>query len=187
LNLIAIFKGNANDASKNLSLFDYDKYSLQQENLHNLKLIWVASLFFEERYKEAFSIYSYFYRNDKWYAERYGNIWVIKKNLIELLILIELNHFDLFESRLISFKKKHSKHLIKRNEKRVLDFLKFITAYYYKTEGFNSEKFKSKIENALKIKDHTEDIFILCFYSWLMAKIEGTNTYQTCLIYIHQK
>ena len=159
----------------------------EQGYAHNLKLIWATSLFFEERYKEAFSIYRDFYRNDKWYAERFGNVWVIKKNLIELLTLIELNHFDLFESRLISFKKKHSKHLIKRNEKRVLDFLKFVSVYYYKTEDINSEEFKSKIENALKIKDDSEDIFILCFYSWLMAKIEGANTYQTCLNYIHKK
>ncbi|MDT0551869.1 hypothetical protein [Urechidicola vernalis] len=185
VNLIQLFEGDVSKVSDALSKFDYHKYKKNDEYCHDLKLTWATSLFLEDKFKESLSIYRNFYRNDKWYAEQFGNIWVIKKNVLELLLLVELNHLDLFESRFTSFRKKHTKHLINRNEKRVLDFIKFISDYYYKTKNHKSEEYISKVQESLQVKDESEDIFILCFYAWLMSKINNTSTYQTCLNYIH--
>ena len=45
------------------------------------------------------------------YIEKVGKEWTLKKNLIEILLHLELGNIDLFESRLLSFKRSHYQYL----------------------------------------------------------------------------
>ncbi len=186
-NLVLIYTGDADKAIKNINEFDYLKFKKQKEYLLDLKLTLVVALFLKNKFKEALQVYREFYHSDTWYFDKMGNIWVIKKNLLEIIILIELNHMDLVESRLNSFRKKHRAHLIMHKELRVLEFLKFISIYYYKTTNIHSSEFKKKVDNLLQIKIKEEDVFVLSFYAWLKSKTNTTEIYQTCLDYINNK
>jgi len=180
-NLLLIYTGQHEKASNNLMAFDYQNYKNQQVSVLDLKLALVVSLFLQQKFKDAFVIYQEFYHSDKWFTNKNGHIWVVQKNLIEILLLIELNYIDLVESRINSFRKKHRLHLIEHNESIVLEFLNLASIYYYKTEDLQSEKFQTKVDLLLEKKRKEDDVFTLSFYAWLKARLDHTEIYKTCL------
>ena len=46
-------------------------------------------------FKSAKTIFSKFYHTDKYYIEKAGKEWVIKKNIAEIILYIELGELDL--------------------------------------------------------------------------------------------
>ena len=55
--------------------------------------------------KKAHNLFSKFYHTDNWYIEKAGIEWTIKKNIIEILMQIDLGNVDIVESRFLSFKR----------------------------------------------------------------------------------
>lgn len=180
-NLLLIYTGKNDVAIKNLEAFNFKDFKNRLDYVLDVKLTRVVALFLQEKFKEAFQIYRDFQHSDVWYTNKTGFIWVIQKNLIEILLLIELDYLDLVESRINSFRKKYRSHLIEHNELIVLDFLKLISIYYFKTEDFQSKGFKEKVDFLLKTKREEEDVFTLSYYAWLKAKVDKTDMYKTCL------
>jgi len=125
-------------------------------------------------------------QNDEAVREITGYIWVIQKNLIEILLLIELDYMDLVESRLNSFKRKYIVHLQEHNEHVVMVFFKLITSYYYKTEDIYSETFKNKVDDLLGVKRKDTDVFTISFYAWIKAKTDKTEVYKTAIDHIKE-
>ena len=183
-NLLNIYTGHLKQAIQNLQHVDLNKFKYEIEHVHDLKLTLVVGLFLNEQFNDALKIYRDFFHSDKWYSKKVGMIWVIKKNLLEILLLIELDYIDLVESRLKSFRKKHSAHLIEHGEKRILDFVNLIALYYNNKQSIHSKEFEKKSNAILNIDNQEEDIFAISFYAWLMAKIKSLNTYETCLEYM---
>ncbi|GAA3519921.1 hypothetical protein GCM10022393_37670 [Aquimarina addita] len=181
------YSGKAADAIKALEQFDYYKYRHQVGYILDLKLSLVVFYFQQARYKEALSLFKESQHSDNWYAENAGIIWVIKKNLTEILLYMELDHMDLVESRLKSFRKKHGTYLKNNNEHRVLDFLSLATKYYYNTHTLNTASFMEKILTSLEVNSpEQEDIFVMSFYAWLKARVLNANLYETTLQVVNQ-
>ena len=158
------------------------KKHVDLESQLDLHLSLLMFYFQKEDYSKAKSILSKFYHTDKWYIEKVGIDWVIKKNLAEILLYIELNEDDLFFSRLKSFKRKYTKYLKKIDQFRLLNFINIAEHYYLKPEVASQTQFKEKIETTFKwtsLKD--EDIFIISFYAWIKSKIDSKNLYRTTL------
>ena len=185
-NLLLIYTGHLDPVIENLSNLNLGKYKNQEEQIHDLKLTHIVALFLKEAFHDALQLYRGFYHSDHWYSKKVGFIWVIKKNLLEILLLIELDYIDLVESRLKSFRKKHSAHLIEHNEKRILDFVNLISTYSSDKEVAHSELFVKKIDAILKIDYQEEDIFAISFYAWLKSKTKPGKTYDTCLEFINK-
>ncbi|SDX46217.1 hypothetical protein [Flavobacterium degerlachei] len=183
-NLVLIFKGQNDEAVREITLFDFEKYKNKTDYTLDLKLTLVVALFFKNNYKEALKTLQGFYHSNYWYIEKMGYIWVIQKNLIEILLLIELDYMDLAESRLSSFRRKYTAHIQAHNGSVVLDFFKLITIFYYKTEDIYSENFRKKADNLLNINSKDTDVFTISFYAWIRAKIDKADFYATCLSHI---
>lgn len=183
-NLVLIYSGQNDKAAREITLFDFEKYKNKTDYTLDLKLTLVVSLFFKNNYKEALKTLQDFHHSDYWYIEKMGYVWVIQKNLIEILLLIELDYMDLVESRLNSFKRKYMVHLQEHNEYVVLAFLKLITGYYYKTEDIYSETFKKKVDDLLDVKRMDTDVFTISFYAWIKAKTDKTEVYKTTIDHI---
>tara|TARA_B100000678_G_scaffold256920_1_gene235588 strand:- start:7579 stop:9024 length:1446 start_codon:yes stop_codon:yes gene_type:complete len=123
------------------------------------------------RKKEAYKKLLQLNKSDHFYEKKYGWIWVIKKNMIELILLIELDKLEVFSSRIHSFKRKIFPKFTTTSNNNIVLFIKAIE-YYDKGE---LEKVAKKIE---QIKDNSsphEDVFNLCFYAWLVTKMEKSN------------
>lgn len=129
--------------------------------------------------KKAKELFSKFYHSDTWYIEKAGQEWTIKKNLIEIILYIELQDVNLTESRLLSFKRSYYPYLKQINQQRVITYLGFVEQYYKNPEQVNTHKFKDKIENAFHwIHPKLEDIFVMSFYAWLKSKMENISLYE---------
>ena len=122
--------------------------------------------------KKAYQTLQQLHQSDLWYAKHHSEIWIIKKNLIELILLVELDNYDVFESRLHSFQKKYYKKLQSTGNERVIVFTKLTTDFYL-NQNFDQQQINI-LENSAFEK---EDIFMICFYAWLKAKVESKDLY----------
>lgn len=180
------YTNKANEAIGVLEVFDFKKYKDQLVYTLDLQLIHAVFYFQQHQYKNALQLLLNFNHSDQWYIAKAGIIWVIKKNLIEILLRIELDQLEVVESRIRSFRKKHGAYLKENKETRTLDFLKLADLYYSKP---NSEEFKKQfqklMQNPKKDKNNIndkEDIFEMSFYAWIKSKIDNTSLYESTLM-----
>ncbi len=89
-NLLHIYTGKLEFAIEKLYDFDFQRHKDDVVYIHDLKLTQVVALFLNEQFQEALKMYGNFYHSDHWYYDKVGFIWVIKKNLLEILILISI-------------------------------------------------------------------------------------------------
>jgi len=157
------------------------------ESLVDIYLSLVMFYIQKSEYKKAQTVFSKFYHTDKWYSEKAGQEWIIKKNLIEIILHIELQNIDLVESRLLSFKRKYYNYLKQINQERVITYLGFVEAYYKNPEVVRTVAFKEKVERSFEwIDTKREDIFVMSFYAWLKSKMENRNVYAVTLEIINK-
>ena len=155
---------------------------IDTEAILDIHLSLIMFYFQKNELKKAHTLLSKLHHSDKWYTTKAGTEWVLKKNLMEILLHIELKHIDLVESKLLSFKRSHFKYLKDIEQDRVITFLAFIETYYKNPEKINSNTFKNTIESSFEwIPPNKEDIFVMSFYAWLKSKIEKQNLFTTTL------
>ncbi|EDP72235.1 hypothetical protein FBALC1_14077 [Flavobacteriales bacterium ALC-1] len=152
------------------------------ESLLDLHLSLFMFYFQKEDFLKAKSISSQFYHTDQWYIKKAGIDWVIKKNIAEILLYIELKEDDLLYSRLKSFKRRYTSYLKQIDQIRILAFLNFAEQYYIKPKSVATKEFKNKLEVSFQWTSVIEeDIFVMSFYAWLKNKMEKRNLYETTL------
>lgn len=176
------YTGNSIEAIKLLETFDYKKHKDQITYILDLKLSLIVFYFQQNEFNKAYTIFKEFYHSDIWYTQKTGIIWVLKKSLIEILLLIELEHVDLVSSRLESFRKKHLLYLKKHSETKIIEFLKLVSSFHKDPEVVNSKSYQTTVKHSLmNIQPKEEDIFEISFYAWLKAKTDKVNLYETTL------
>lgn len=152
------------------------------ESLLDIHLGLVMFYIQKSDFKHAKRMFSKFYHTDKYYIEKAGKEWIIKKNLAEIILFIELGDFDLVESRLQSFKRSYFDYLKQIGQNRVVTFIRLIESYFKNPENVTSIEFKDKVEHAFDwIDEKQEDIFVMSFYAWLKSKMEKQPLYSTTL------
>lgn len=148
----------------------------------NVKLLLVMCYFQQNNFSEAYQIIKKLNHSDAWYEKKMGWVWVVKKNLIEILILTELDKLDLVLLRLQQFKRKFTAQLQNRGEDRVLTFMKLISRYYENPKVVSTKEFKGDVENSFEwLTKEQEDIFVMSFYAWLKAKMLNEDIYKITL------
>ena len=141
-------------------------------------------VFYSQRkeFKKAQSLFAKFYHSDKWYIQKAGIDWTIKKSLIEILLQIDLGNIDVVDSRILSFKRSYFKHLKNIKQDKVITYLKLVENYYKNPEKVTSEDFYQKVENSFDwVVREKEDIFMMSFYAWLKAKMTKQDVYLVTL------
>ncbi|MGJ8659062.1 MAG: hypothetical protein ACSHWV_04360 [Cellulophaga fucicola] len=157
----------------------------RHEDLDSLLKIHLSLIMFyiqAKRYKDAHGIFSKFYHTDNYYESKAGKEWVIKKNLIEIILHIELNNINLVESRLLSFKRNYFSYLKQIKQQRAITYLSFIEGYYKDPTYIQTVEFKNKVQESFEwVGTEKEDIFVMSFYAWLKSKMENKPLYETTL------
>ncbi len=151
-------------------------------NSFDITLIHLMCFFQQERFQEAYSKLQQLTHTDNWYEKKVGWQWVLKKSLIEILLLIELDKLDLVLLKVQRFKRRFTKPLKRLGEERVLTFMGLVVQYYENPTLADSDNFKSAVESSFTwIGREREDVFVMSFYAWLKAKMEDKNLYHTTL------
>ena len=157
------------------------------ESLLDIHLALVMFYMQKQDFKNAKTIFSKFYHTDKYYINKAGKEWIIKKNLAEIILHIELGDLDLVESRLLSFKRSYSDYLKQIGQERVIIFINLVYAYFKNPERVTSTDFKNRVESAfIWIDEKHEDIFVMSFYAWLKSKMESKPLYDTTIALIQK-
>ena len=148
----------------------------------DLKLLLVMCMFQQSEFALAYQNLRALYHSDVWYEKKTGKIWVIKKNIIEILLLIEMDKLDLVLGRLLSFKRRFAKFLGEIGEQRVLTFMNLVNRYYENPVAVISSDFKDEVEHSFDwLEKEQEDIFVMSFYAWLKAKMQREDIYKITL------
>ena len=151
-------------------------------NSLDISLLLVVCLFHQSDFSEASATLRKFQHSDDWYTKKMGWMWVLKKNMIEILVLIELDKLDMVLLKVQRFKRQFSKKLKDFGEKRVLVFAGFVERYYENPKEVTSAQFQKNVEKSFEwLGREQEDIFVLSFYAWLKAKMLGENLYKVTL------
>ncbi|MEP0214070.1 MAG: hypothetical protein ABJD66_12690 [Cellulophaga sp.] len=182
--LLALNTNYTNQQNKAIGILEQHINSKHNDIDSLLKIHLGLSTFYIQagRFKEAQQIFSKFYHTDNYYESKAGKDWVIKKNLIEIILHIELNNINLVESRLLSFKRNYFKYLKQINQHRAITYLSFIELYYKDPSQLLTDKFKEKVQSSFEwVGKEKEDIFVMSFYAWLKSKMEKKPLYQTTL------
>jgi hypothetical protein len=154
----------------------------KEEELLNLKLALMMIYFQQNDLKAVKNILVDFNKTDSWYESYIGIEWALNKNYMEILLHIELGDIDYVDSRMSSLVRRYKDRFKLAQESQVLRFLKLVKEYYQQPELIASNEFKLKVERTLEFKaKEEEDIFIVCFYAWLKAKMVNEPVYQTTL------
>jgi len=149
------------------------------EEINSIRLALTIFHFQKSNFKEAITIFKIFNHTDTWYEKRFGIDWCIKKNLIEILLHIELQNIDYVSSKITSFKRRYTAYLNSKKKSKIIHFFKLVEYYFNNPELVISSKFKNDF-NALE-NSITKDIFIISFYAWLKSKIQKTDLFETTL------
>jgi len=161
---------------------------LLQTNNSFLPQLFLTTCYVQQNeIKTAYQTFLSLNKTDAWYSNHFGEIWVVKKKVIELILLIELDNFDVFNSRLIAFQKKYSKTLLLKENKKVSLFIKLITKFYLSTGKQDRLQVKEELKQLNDLVNYKEDIFLICFYAWLKSKLENKNLYRLTLDLVNIK
>ncbi|MAZ71874.1 MAG: hypothetical protein CMC70_01885 [Flavobacteriaceae bacterium] len=148
----------------------------------DIALSLLMTLFQQKKHTEAYAVFKEMNHSDVWYEKKMGWIWILKKSIIEILLLIELDKLDVVLSRLQRFQKKFNKKLKTMGETKVLNFMKLVAVYYDKPFEVTSEAFYNNVESSFEwIGTTREDVFVMSFYAWLKAKMEERDLYDVTL------
>ncbi|ACU60946.1 hypothetical protein [Chitinophaga pinensis] len=124
-------------------------------------------------------------RTDAWYEKKMGMLWTIRKNLMEILVHAQFSNIELAMSRLVSFRRRYKKYLLKTSEDRVLLFVKLVEKYLQKPDVVFEAAYKKAVLD-LPGRAENDDIFTLSFIAWLIARWEKKGAYKVALTLIQQ-
>lgn len=179
------YNGHSSEAIEIFESFVSKKHP-DLSSLLDIYLSLIMCYFQQNELKKAMHLFAKFYHTDKWYIEKAGKEWAMKKNLIEILLHLELENLELLESRLLSFKRSYYQHLRAIGQERAIIYLSFIEAYYKDPSSITSKEFRANVESSFEwTSSKEEDIFVMSFYAWLKSKMDKTPLYETTLSLIH--
>ena len=183
-NLLALthnFTGNVNEAIIIVERSLAKKHS-DRESYYDLQLSLAMYYFLKTEYKKSLKQINSLHHTDLWYEQRTSKEWVMKKRLIEILLFVELDFDDLFESRVLSFKRKYGQHLKSVRQERILTYINLVEYLYLNPGEASTQEFSKTVEQSFTyLHESTEDIFVMTFYAWLKAKMRQKPLYPTVL------
>lgn len=133
----------------------------------------------QEEYKKALTTVNTLRHTDTWYEERMGIDWLIKKELLTLIIYKELEYIDLVHATLRRFRRKYSG--IIKTEPKLEAFVKVFTQIFNNPSVVDEDRFRESVKNLFASSDQQEDILMLSFFAWIKSKLDKKPLYETTL------
>ena len=130
----------------------------------------------------ASSLFATLNKTDYYYLKTQNLEWLLHKNYMEIILHVELRNYDYVESRINSLIRKYRNYFLEKSNIQAIPFLKLLKEVYKTPKTIPTKAYEQKVENTLnwKVKKE-EDIFLMCFYGWLKAKMIGKPIYETTL------
>lgn len=183
VNLLALIYNFSGEFNKGLELInDYlagPSINDTERSLLNLTLFMIH--FQQGNLVEAKKTKNSFKKTDAWYLKQMGNEWLFNFKAMEVLLHFDLGDDQLAESRIHSFNRKYAIRLKNEKNNPIWPFLLLVKSILLDPGLLFTEKFKENVETSIPWKGENEDLFNMCFYAWLKAKMTRQSVYETTL------
>jgi hypothetical protein len=148
----------------------------------NIKMNLSIYLGYAAHYKKCNAILQNLNHTDNWLTTKMGIEWVLKKNMIEIMIQYELENDEIALNRIRSFEHSFSdlfKHPIYSRANQFMQTIKRIinNPLIIKDKTFIDEV----ISTMVRPPSQQEDLQAMIFYSWLKAKMQNKPFYTVLL------
>jgi hypothetical protein len=151
-------------------------------DINDLRLSLIVFHLQQDDGRSASKLMVAFSHSDSWYEKKMGMDWTIKKNLVEILMHTQLEYTELALSRIKSFKRRYKKYLLSVGEERAMVYVSLIEKYVLKPEILTTPVFRNSVESLLLAnRSGQEDIFVISFLGWLLAKTKRKPIHETTL------
>ena len=152
------------------------------ENQLYIKMNLVVFYGNEMLYKEANQILQAFNHSDNWLEKKMGIEWVLKKNLVEIMLQYELGNIDIVLNRIRAFESSYSQLFKHPIYSRVSLFIKTIKTILDTPDIIQNKVFIEEVKNTLvSVDSEQEDLQAMAFYAWLKAKMTNKKYYDVLL------
>lgn len=177
-----LFSGNLHEAISTLETLKgklrnsaYIEYSLN--NQLNLAIYF----FYKEAYSRANSELLQFEHSNAWYEKKMGIEWVLRKELLTVLLQYEMGNDDIALNRIRALLR-NFKIIEKPNFLRVKVFLGLVKAITEEPQKANSSAFINRVEASFDwVPMVQEDLQAVIYYAWLKSKMVQLPHYDTLL------
>lgn len=142
-----------------------------------LAVLWLQ----QDDGKSAMKYFKELIHTDSWYEKKMGMDWAIRKCLVEVILHAQLENTELALARLVSFRRRYKKYLDSVKEQRVMVYAELLEKYISRPEAFKPDSIFVSLANLLNSGKGKEDIFVLSFVGWLLAKTQHKPVYKTTL------
>lgn len=156
----------------------------EPQDVNDLR-ICITMFLVQHHNKASIKYMNQFNHTDAWYEKKLGMLWTIRKNLLEILMHAQFENEELALARLKSFKRRYKKYLAEVREQRVMDYALMVERYILKPEIVQHPDFKKGIISIMN-PEIKEDIFVISFLGWLLAKTGKKTAYEAALELLRQ-
>jgi hypothetical protein len=165
-----------------------DQLKLSVRNNLNIHLNLAVYYFQQEEHSKANKILLHIHHTDKWCEKKMGREWLLRKNLIEMIIQFELGNDDIALNRIRSMERYFNDLLKYPMFLRVKTFIGFIKQYINDPMWVTSDDFKTFVDNNLqRLPVEQEDLQAMAFYCWLKSKMLKRNYYKVLVETVNAK
>lgn len=181
LSLNYFFTGKAIIAQSTLesSIISYKINSVTPDIIHDIYAC-LALITCMQQDNACLKYLSKLTQRDIYYEEKLGMLWVIKKNLMEIIAYIQFDYIDLAYSRITSFKRRYQLFLKQTGEERVLVYTKLLEQLLQQPQCVHTKKYQDKV-NTIFNQHAEQDIFNSCFSAWICSQWSKDSPYETLL------
>jgi hypothetical protein len=180
---VSVFSNDLANAQSCLDeLLENKRLNLEHSDRLNILINKGINHFLNNDLESSHKVLLSIYHTDKWCEKAMGKEWVLKKNLMEVILYYDMGKIEVAESRLRSIERTYSdlfRHPVYKGVKGFLSLIKFVIMNPHEAR---SEKFQNVVEEAIDWKPfEQEDIQAMGFYAWLKSKMQNRPVYEVWL------
>ena len=186
---IMLLAANCSFSNKNLasiSLLEnikpalFSKLSIEEQL--NIKMNLAIYLGYQEDFKKSNFILQTLNHTDNWLVKKMGIEWVLKKNMIEIMMQYELENYEIALNRIRSFERNFSELVNHPLYARANQFMQTIKMIINDPTIVKDKSFVDGVISTLvKTPSEQEDLQAMTFYSWLKSKMQNKAFYAVLL------
>lgn len=160
--------------------------NLTVEDRSNMTLNLSVYHFQGENYREANRLLRDIGHTDKWLENRVGIEWRFKKNLIEIIVQVEMGNTEIALARIASIDRYYKGFFKNEMYQRARVFLGFIKQVIEKPDSIVTEEFAQHVDQTIvRLPGVKEDIQAITFYCWLKSKMLLKSYYPVLIETVH--
>lgn len=138
--------------------------------------------FYQHNYKRCLQLLNSYEHTETWYKKHMGMEWLLKRDLMVVLLHNDSGDKDLAESRIRSIERKYTELFKQKRYQRAHVFLSLIRRIVYNEGAMDLKEIEQKVPVSWDwVPRQEEDLQAMIFSAWLQSKITKRTFYE-CIV-----